>query len=469
MTDVLMAALTEIVGEKNVLATREHMEDYSHDEFALPVFRNYPEAVVRPATVEETSRIVRLLNQHAIPITPRGGGTGLCGACVPCPGGIVLDMQRINRILEIDTGNFMAVLEAGVTLAGFYEELRKKDLFFPPHPGDENAMIGGLIATNAGGARAVKYGTIRNFVRGLEVVLADGSIINLGGKVMKNSSGYNLLHLMIGSEGTLGIITKAVISIMPPRRHLWTLLVPYEDLASVMNSVVRILHAGIVPLALEFLEHDVVEITAKSLGKSWPCKPARFYLMIMLDGSTEEEIEKTAEPLAELCLADNAMDILVADTGQKQKDILEIRSQFYEALKPDTLEILDIVVPRTEIAHHVAAVAEISERYGVWLPTYGHAADGNVHTHIMKPVFREGKPRQEREDWHDYYPKIKEEIHRDALSRGGYVSGEHGIGLAKKELLPLFLPEKQIELMRGIKRCFDPNNIMNPGKIFKVS
>ncbi len=461
----ILSELAAIVGEKNLLTAPDQLDDYSHDEFALTEMRRIPDAVIRPATTEQVARIVRAAGRLGVPLVPRGGGTGLCGGCTPVSGGIVVDTSALNSIIEIDARNFMAVLQAGVTLAQFYQALGKENLFFPPHPGDEHAMVGGLAATNAGGARAVKYGTIRQFIHGMEVVLADGNILNLGGKIMKNSTGYNLLQLMIGSEGTLGIITAVTLHVMPPRKFVWTLLAPYEDLAAAMNSVTKVLHAGIVPMALEFLEENVIRYTEDMLGKKLPCDPAPAYLMFTLDGSTEEEIEKTAEEISEICLAGRARDVLAADNPQKQADILTIRSQFYEALKPKTVEILDIVVPRDEIAGHAQAVADISARHGVWLPTYGHAADGNVHTHIMKMGAEKGAPGGPRDDWRDYYPRVREEIHRDARARGGLISGEHGIGLSKKEYLPLFLSDTEIELMRRIKKVFDPGNIMNPDKV----
>jgi len=409
---------------------------------------------------------MKIANQELIPVTPRGGGTGLCGGCVPVFGGIVLDFVNMNRVLEIDKVNFMAVAEAGVTLSQLYEALDSQKLFFPPHPGDEFAMLGGLIACNAGGARAVKYGTIRNFVRGVEVVLPTGEILDFGGKIIKDSSGYSLLHLMVGSEGTLGVITKATISVMLPSNVTWFLVIPYNDLSGAMGSVLKIIQNGILPLALEFLDNDVIEVTEKFLGKKWPCGGFQSYLMIIVDGATGEEVEKTVGLLAEICLANNAEDVFIANTKQKQAEILHIRSQVYEALKPETIEILDIVVPRSEIVQHVSAVRLIADKYKVWLPTYGHAADGNVHTHIMKMGFKDGKPSNLIENWQDYYLKIKEEIYRDAVLRGGKISGEHGIGLSKKEFLQQFLPKRQIDLMREIKKCFDPNNILNPGKLF---
>lgn len=459
--------LKQIVGQKNIITEKEKMEDYSHDEFALPWIKNYPEIVIKPENTNQVSEIIKFANREKIPVTPRGGATGLCGGCVPIFGGIVISFENMNRILEIDKENLMVVVEPGVTLRSLYSEIAKVKLFFPPHPGDESATFGGLVATNAGGARAVKYGVVRDFVRGLEVVLPNGNIINLGGKIIKDSTGYNLLHLMIGSEGTLSIITKVVISLLPPPGNILTLIVPYHNLNRAIATVPLILHQGIIPMAVEFMEGGPVRVTEDFLNKKLPCIEAAAYLMIMVDGSSKEEVERMCESIAEICLSNEAADVFVADTEQKQKDILDIRSQIYEALKRQTIEILDVVVPKTEIVKHVERVYSLSQEYGMWLPTYGHAADGNIHTHLMKAGLKNGKlDTVEIEGWKEKYSLVRKEIHLDAVKRGGKISGEHGIGIAKKEYLSLSIPTEQIELMKGIKKVFDPYNILNPGKIF---
>ncbi|GAG19069.1 unnamed protein product, partial [marine sediment metagenome] len=248
-----------------------------------------PDVVVKPYTAEEVENILRLANKEKIPVTPRGGATGLCGGCVPSLGGIVLSLERMNRIIEIDSANQMAVVEAGVTLMDFYRGVEEEGLFFPPHPGDESAMIGGVIATNAGGARAVKYGVIRNYVRGLDVVLPKGTTIHLGGKLMKSSTGYSLLNLMIGSEGTLGIITKAIIQLMPSPQCMRSLIIPYDDLENAIEAVPLLIRRKILPLAVEFIPREVIQITEEFLKKKWPSTLGNTYLLIILDASSEEE------------------------------------------------------------------------------------------------------------------------------------------------------------------------------------
>ncbi len=459
--------LGKIVGERNLTFDPEKMRDYSHDEYSLSDIVRMPELVVKPAKTEEVVGILRLANEEMIPVTPRGGATGLCGGCVPAHGGIVLSLENMNRIVEIDLNNQMAVVEAGVTLSDFYTAVEEGGLFFPPHPGEESAMIGGVIATNAGGARAVKYGVVRNYVRGLEVVLASGRVIHLGGKLMKSSTGYNLLNLFIGSEGTLGIITKAIIQLMPSPQMTRSLIVPYDNLEKAIETVPFMVRKKILPLAVEFVPKEVIRITEKFLKKRWPCSQGSTDLLLILDASSEEEMDRLSEAVAEVCMEKGALDVYVADSPKKQEEVLDIRSKIYEAIKAHTLEVLDIVIPRAEIARHVKRVQEVSQKYQIWLPTFGHAADGNVHTHIMAARFEEGKiiPLPEQ-DWKVKHEKVREELYKDCKSRGGMISGEHGIGIVKKPYLSYVVDEGSIGLMKGIKRVFDPGNILNPSKIF---
>jgi len=446
VTPKIRKELEEIVGRRNMIFESDMVLDYSHDEFSLPDIAREPEVVVKPGKVEEVAAILSLANQTRIPVTPRGGATGLCGGCVPSEGGIVLSLENMNRILEIDENNQMAVVEAGVRLMDFYKAVEESGFFFPPHPGDESAMIGGLIATNAGGSRAVKYGVVRNYVKGLEVVLASGEIINLGGRIMKNSTGYNLMNLIIGSEGTLGIVTKAIINLLPQPPLIRYLIIPFDELENAIESVPLMGREKILPMAVEFVPREVIQITEKYIKKKWPCTEGRTYLLIILDASSEEEMDKLSETIAEVCMDKEALDVYVADTQKKQEEVLEIRSMIYEAIKDHTLEILDIVVPRAEIPLHVKKVYEVSRKFDIWLPTFGHAADGNVHTHIMKARFEHGEihPVPEAE-WREKIGYVRRELYKDCKKRGGVISGEHGIGLVKKPFLSFVLDEKQID------------------------
>lgn len=458
--------LRKIVGVGNVLVDPEKLEDYGHDEFSLRDIARVPAAAVTPSDTAQVAAVVALADAFRVPVTPRGGATGLCGGCVPSEGGIVLSLEKM-RAIEIDEENQMAVAEAGVTLMDFIKAVEEAGLYFPPHPGDESAMIGGLVATNAGGSRAVKYGVIRNYIRGLEVVLADGRIIHPGGKYIKSSTGYNLMNLFIGSEGTLGVITRAVIQLMAQPPVLRTLVIPFPELEAAIETVPRLLRRNIVPVAIEFVGLDVIAITEEFLRKRWPCHEGTIHLLVILDAATEEEQDRLSQAVAEVCLEMGAIDVFIADTPGKQDEVLAIRSKIYEAIKAETIEILDISVPRAGIAGHVRRVQEVAKKYDIWLPTFGHAADGNVHTHIMKARFEDGKivPVPESE-WRDKIDAVRADLYRDGRERGGVISGEHGIGLVKKPFLSLSLENAQIGLMKGIKKVFDPNGILNPGKIF---
>ena len=467
ITPAVRAAIEAAVGAANAFSDPDRTVDYGHDEFSMKEIAHEPDLVVRPGTTAEVAAVLRIAGANGVPVTPRGGATGLCGGCVPVRGGIVLSLERMSRVLEVDADNQMAVTEAGVRLADFAKAVEDGGLYFPPHPGDESAMMGGLVATNAGGSRAVKYGTIRNYVRGLELVTAAGDILRLGGKLEKSSTGYNLMHLVIGSEGTLGVVTQATLHLMARPGLMRSLVVPFEALEPALETVPLIMKRGIVPLAVEFLEIEPIILTEAHIRKKWPTKLGTTHLLIILDASSDEEMDRLSQGVAEVCVEKGAIDVFIADTPSKQDEVLAIRSRIYDAIKSGTVEILDIAVPRAEVAGHVRKVREVARKYDIWLPTFGHAADGNVHTHIMKARYENGvmAPVAESE-WRPKADPVRQELFRDCRARGGVISGEHGIGLVKKPYLSLVLDEREIELMRGIKRAFDPKGIMNPGKIF---
>jgi len=401
--------------------------------------------VVKPSSSEEVSRILRFANERKIAVFTRGGGTGLSGGAIPTTEGIVLSTERMKKI-EVDRENRVAVCSAGVTLKQLDDAAFKFGFSFPPHPGAETATVGGMIATNAGGVRALKYGTMRNYVLGLEVVLANGDIIRLGGKTLKNSSGYSLLNLIVGSEGTLGVITEATIRLFPAMRDMTLIAAPFKSMEEAMDCVVR-LSAKLLPMALEFMERRAVEIGERVSGKRWVSREGEAHLLLIFESF--REAEEAASILSEC----GATDVFVATSRKEQEDLLSIRGMIYEGLKRDIIEILDVCVPTSKIAEYWRKSNEIAERYGIELVTYGHAGDGNIHQHPL--IY---------DNWQENYFEFRRELLKLAVSLGGVISGEHGIGSVKLNELREIFPE-QHRIMASIKRVFDPNWILNPGKV----
>ncbi|MEM2163564.1 MAG: FAD-binding oxidoreductase [Candidatus Bathyarchaeia archaeon] len=450
--DDVAARLRKMLGEEWVITERELIESYLSDETPEPVKPKPAERLilVKPASTEEVSLTLKLANENKIPVFPVGGRTGLAGGCIPTIPGIVLSLERMNKI-EVDEENLMAVAEAGATLRDLIRAAEGAGLFFPPHPGDESAQIGGLIATNAGGVRAVKYGVIRNYIKGLEVVLPSGEVLNVGGKLLKNNVGYDLMQLIIGSEGTLCVITKAVIKLFPKSQCMVTLIVPFNSRSDALKSVPEILRSGVTPLAIEYVQLNEIKRAAEHLGERWPIEKGFAQLIIMLDGMRWEEVLSACEEVARVCQSYNAIDVLIADSQREQNRILRIRSNMYTAIKRELVDILDVTVPPARLGDLMNAVDEIAAKYGIYLPVYGHAGDGNLHVHIMRDAASM-----------DIVEKIRHEIYMAAIKLGGTITGEHGIGKIRVKSLNLLLNEKYIELMRFIKRVFDPNNILNP-------
>lgn len=450
--DAVAAHLRKTLGEEWVITEREFIESYLSDETPEPVRPKPAEhlILVKPASTEEVSLTLKIANENKVPVFPVGGRTGLAGGCIPTMPGIILSLERMNKI-DVDEENLMAIAEAGATLRDLIRAAESAGLFFPPHPGDEGAQIGGLIATNAGGVRAVKYGVIRNYIKGLEVVLPNGEILNFGGKLLKNNVGYDLMQLIIGSEGTLCVITKAVIKLFPKSHCMVTLIVPFDSRSDALRAVPEILRSGVTPLAIEYVQLKEIVKAAEHLGERWPVEKGFAQLIIMLDGMKWEEVLSACDEVARVCQSYNAIDVLVADSQREQNRILRIRSNMYTAIKRELMDILDVTVPPARLGDLMDAVDEIAAKYGVYLPVYGHAGDGNLHVHIMRDA-----------ESIDMVEKIRYEVYMAAIKLGGVITGEHGIGKIRVKSLNLLLNEKHIELMRSIKRIFDPNNILNP-------
>ncbi len=453
VTEKVLKKLTTVVGEEDTITSKDELEKYSCDEMPIPK-RFLPEVVVKPKNTLEVSKVLSLANKEKIPVTPRAGGTGLSGGAVPVYGGILLSLEKMNRVIEVDEENFVAVVEAGVTLSDLYKAVESKGLYYPLYPGELSACIGGNVATNAGGMRAIKYGVTRNFVLGLEAVLPTGKIINTGGKFVKSSTGYDLTNLLIGSEGTLAVITKVILRLTTKPKVRFVLLAPFKNIFDAIRTVPKILRCGITPTGIEFIEREATKIIEEYLGKKFPYSGgAEAFLLIILDTKDEGEAYNTSEKIGEVCMKNGAVDVLIPDTEKAKKELLEFREKLYHALKSwGEMDLADIVVPRNSIADFVKKVKNLSKKYNIPIIVYGHAGDGNVHLHLY------GDKRVRLKAFKEVY----------ALGKffGGTISGEHGIGFEKKKFFLSFIDKENIELMRRIKRVFDPNNILNPGKIF---
>ena len=452
-------ALRRIVGEASVLVDAESMEPYTHDE--VVGLRADPEVVVRVTSAEQIAEVFRLAQQERVPVTPRGAGYGLSGGAVPVCGGIVLSTEKMNRILEIDRENLMVTVEPGVITGDIHRAVEAEGLFYPPDPASlDSCTIGGNVAEGAGGPRAVKYGVTRHYVCGLEAVLPSGQIITCGGKLVKNVTGYDLIQLLIGSEGTLAVVTQIILRLLPLPKVQVDLLVPYDDFQAAADTVSDIIAHRILPTTIEFMERDSILAVERLSGKEVPHDDAAAHLLIQLDGNRPEAVDADYEVVGELCLAHGARDVLVARDRRTRDRLWEARRLIIESLNHESPvnHMEDVVVPRAELPPLLRGIKEIARRHGVRIICFGHAGDGNVHVNVLKDDLPD-------ERWESLVPDVAEAIYRLALSLGGTITGEHGIGATRRKYLPLALDAAQIELMRGIRAVFDPNGVLNPGKI----
>lgn len=453
-----IAALRKIVGDSEVLVGKDISPDYAHDE--LGGIESMPEALVRVTATEQVSEIMKLAYSRCIPVTVRGSGTGLVGAAVAIEGGILLETARMNKILELDKNNLTVTVQPGVLLMELAAFAEENDFLYPPDPGEKSATIGGNISTNAGGMRAVKYGVTRDYVRKLTVVMPNGEILELGAKVAKNSSGYSLKDLVIGSEGTLCIITEAVLKLVPLPKVSTSLLVPFKDMKSAIGAVPEIIRSKVTPTAIEYMSRDTILFSESYLGKKFPDTKNDAYILLTFDGNTNEQVEADMNIIANLCLDIGAIDAYIVDTEERKKSVWSARGAFLEAIKASTTEMdeCDVVVPKDMIADYIMFTHELADEMDIRIPSFGHAGDGNLHIYICRDGLCE-------EDWRKKLSACFERMYAKAEEMGGLVSGEHGIGYAKKEYLKKQYGETPIDIMQGIKRVFDEKNILNPGKI----
>jgi len=451
--------LEKIVGKDNIFSGANVSEDYHKDE--LKTIIKAPHCVLKVESAKDISKIMTYANEKKIPVTVRGSGTGLVGSCVAVSGGIMLDMTKMDKIIELDEKNMTLTLEPGVLLMNIYEYVEPKGFFYAPDPGEKSATIGGNISTNAGGMRAVKYGVTRDWIMGLEVVLASGEIINVGGKVQKDSSGYSLKHLFIGSEGTLGIITKVIVKLLPLPKESLSILMPFPSAKEAIAAVPKIKQSKIIPCAIEFFEKGTLIFAEEYLGKKFPDKNNTSYILLTFDGNSREQVESDYKKVADLALTDlKALDALIVDTKERKDAVWQTRGSFLEAIKSSTTNIdeCDVVVPVSEIDSYLRFTYDLAKKHKIRIPSFGHAGDGNLHIYLCQD-------EMSAEEFSKRLDIVFDLMYQKAFEVGGLVSGEHGIGYAKKKYLLEQVGPTQIAIMQGIKKSFDPNNILNPGKI----
>ena len=458
ITDKDLAVLRDIVGESEVLFGDAINHDYAHDE--LGGIEKMPEALVRVHSTEQVSEVMKHAYANNIPVTVRGSGTGLVGAAVPIAGGILLETTKMNKILSLDKDTLTVTVQPGVLLMELAAFAEENDFLYPPDPGEKSATIGGNISTNAGGMRAVKYGVTRDYVRSLTVVMPNGEILTLGATVAKNSSGYSLKDLVIGSEGTLCIICEAVLKLVPLPKVSVSLLVPFKDMKSAIEAVPKIICTKVTPTAIEYMSRDTILFSEDYLGKKFPDTKSDAYILLTFDGNTDAQVEQDMSIVADLCLEIGALDAYIVDTEERKKSVWSARGAFLEAIKASTTEMdeCDVVVPVNKVDEFIKYTHALAEEFKVRIPSFGHAGDGNLHVYICRDELAQDK-------WEEVLAACFDRMYEKAEELGGLVSGEHGIGYAKKEFLKKQYGETPIALMQGIKQVFDPKNILNPGKV----
>ncbi len=463
VTPEIIEKLAEIAGKKNVIFAQEQLLPYSHDEIPGEKYRRMPEVVVKVTSTEETVAVMKLAAREKIPVTPRGGGSGLSGGAVPIYGGIVISFEKMNKILELDASNLTLTVEAGVITGEINQFLKDKGLFYPGYPmSKENCFIGGNVAENAGGGKAVKYGVTGRYILGLKAVLPSGEVIVLGGKRAKDVTGYNLIPLLVGSEGTLALFTEITLKLLPIPSHHMDFLLFFDHIENALDLAPALMTEGkLLPTSIEFMDRPSLELSASYLGEELP-GGAGSLLLVQLEGSCMEQLMHEAEILSSLAEKHGAIESLAASDAPSQRKIWRLRETAPEAVKASypVQANEDITVPPAALAAYLSFLRAKVFAYGFNAFCYGHAGDGNIHARIIKPE------NIDIDSWDKSLPLLLQELYREAWSVGGSISGEHGIGCKRNEYLPLVLGKTEISLMQDIKKLFDPLNILNPGKVF---
>ncbi|HEY3426023.1 MAG TPA: FAD-binding oxidoreductase [Negativicutes bacterium] len=460
ISPTILEKLKEIVGDKNVIKDVEKMEPYCHDEETDSRYHHSPEVVVLVETTQQVSEILKLANRELVPLVPRGAGTGLACSAVPLYGGIVLSFEKMDKIVEVNTDNLYMTVQPGVRTEEVQNAAKAAGLFYAGDPcSSDSCFIGGNIATNAGGNRAIKYGTTRHQVYTLEVVTPLGDIVTLGGRLAKNTTGYALDQLIIGSEGTLGVITQATLKLIPLPQHVIDLLAVFPDVDSAIGIVTKIIKAGITPTSVEFMDNGTIKSIEQYLNEKLPLSDQGNYLIIQVEGISEDDLDDKSVALDELCSENGSLSVLVADSQQ----IWRSRKAFTEAVRAESLIMAkeDLVLPIDQIAPIMKDIAALGQKHSLITRMVSHAGDGNIHLNLLKGELSD-------QEWDRRLDLFQHELYEIVYRVGGKLSGEHGIGLKRKELMEKFTNPVELNMMRAIKKALDPNLILNPGKIFDI-
>ena len=465
VTGAVVEELRGLLGAKNVICDAERMEAYSHDETSAEEYGHMPDAVVTPTTTEQVSAVVKLANRERIPVTPRGAGSGLSGGAIPSLGGIIVSLEKMNRVVEIDYANMTMTVETGIVTNEINNLIKEKGLFYAGYPMSlETCFLGGNIAENAGGGKAVKYGVTSRYVLGVELVTPAGEVVWLGGKLSKDVTGYDLTHLIVGSEGTLGIVTTAIIRLIGLPKAKSDLLVLFRTPAEAIACVPEIIARGTIPVSMEFMDKLSVETSCGYLNESLPYEGCGAMLLIEMDGQDAETVDADAERVGDLCVEKGAIEVYMADNRTTQERVWSVRRNIAEAFKVrcPVQSLEDIVVPTASIPDVIPELDRIAAKYGISIPCYGHAGDGNLHATLVKD------PDMPMDVWKKSEPEALEELYAAVTKLGGKISGEHGIGLKRKKYMAEFMSPVELGLIKAIKMAWDPNGIMNPGKLFDL-
>jgi len=465
VTGAVVEELRGLLGAKNVICDAERMEAYSHDETSAEEYGHMPDAVVTPTSTEQVAAVVKLANRERIPVTPRGAGSGLSGGAIPSLGGIIVSLEKMNRVVEIDYANMTMTVETGIVTNEINNLIKEKGLFYAGYPMSlETCFLGGNIAENAGGGKAVKYGVTSRYVLGLELVTPAGEVVWLGGKLSKDVTGYDLTHLIVGSEGTLGIVTTAIIRLIGLPKAKSDLLVLFKTPAEAIACVPEIIARGTIPVSMEFMDKLSVETSCGYLNESLPYEGCGAMLLIEMDGQDAETVDADAERVGDLCVEKGAIEVYMADNRTTQERVWSVRRNIAEAFKVrcPVQSLEDIVVPTASIPDIIPELDRIAAKYGISIPCYGHAGDGNLHATLVKD------PDMPMDVWKKSEPEALEELYAAVTKLGGKISGEPGIGLKRKKYMAEFMSPVELGLIKAIKMAWDPNGIMNPGKLFDL-